>query len=318
MRLIASYGGADLYFTEYFRVHPDSVLDRDILKSITANPTGRPVIAQMIGNHVPSLVRTARELQKHPVAGIDLNLGCPVPIVYRKNAGGGLLRDPAQIDSILGPLRDAIDTKFTVKTRIGFDNLNEFEALLSVYSRHSIDLLTVHGRTVEEKYRSTVHYDFIARAVEVMSCPVIGNGNVVSPTKAESILAQTRARGLMVGRGAIRNPWIFNQIRQHLKGEPISMPKGTDVLAYIHSLYEMRLHPDFPEISHVQMMKKYLNYIGLGVESSGKFLHDIRRTKSRADLFRLCNEHLDHNAPMSLEPFDIPFKQTDFLCGEHS
>ena len=100
-RLIAGYGGADLYFTEYFRVHPDSVLDASILSSITSNPTGRPVIAQMIGNHIPSLVRTARELQNHPIAGIDLNLGCPVPVVYRKNAGGGLLRDPAQIDSIL-------------------------------------------------------------------------------------------------------------------------------------------------------------------------------------------------------------------------
>jgi len=262
-------------------------------------------------------VRIARELQNHPVAGIDLNLGCPVPVVYRKNAGGGLLRDPAQIDSILGALRDSIGTNFSVKTRIGFETINEFEELLSVYARHSLDLLTVHGRTVEEKYRSVVHYDCIARAVEVMPCPVIANGNVSSAHKAQSILTQTRARGLMVGRGAIRNPWIFQQIRQHLKGEPFRMPQGREVLAYIHSLYEMRLQPGFTEVSHVQLMKKYLNYIGLGVEPSGKFLHDIRRTNTRADLFRLCHEHLDHSDPMLLEPFDIPLKPTDFLCGEH-
>ncbi len=84
MRLISAYGNADVYFTEYFRVLPESRLDPQILSSITENPTGRPVIAQMIGNDIAALVRTARQLQEHPVAGIDLNLGCPVPIVYRK------------------------------------------------------------------------------------------------------------------------------------------------------------------------------------------------------------------------------------------
>jgi tRNA-dihydrouridine synthase len=88
-RLMANYGGADLYFTEYFRVHATSNLDKNILYSITENPTGKPAIAQMIGNDIPSLVRTARELQQYPIAAVDLNLGCPAPVVYRKCAGGG-------------------------------------------------------------------------------------------------------------------------------------------------------------------------------------------------------------------------------------
>lgn len=314
-KLITDYGGADLYFTEYFRVHPDSILDPAILESVTANPTGRPAIAQMIGNHIPSLVRAARELQNHPVAAIDLNLGCPVPVVYRKNAGGGLLRDPSQIDSILGALRDAIATKFTVKTRIGFDHPRVFEELLDVYARHSIDLLSVHGRTVEEKYRSTVHYDFIARAVERMPCPVLANGNVVSADKAQAVLKETSARGLMIGRAAIRNPWIFLQIRQKQRGEDPFMPMGKDVLAYIHTLYEVRWNSQTRESSHIQMMKKYLNYIGLGVEPSGRFLHEIRRVNTKSDFFRLCHEFLDHSRPMPLEPFDLALKNTDFLCG---
>ncbi len=99
----SAYGSADLLFTEYFRVYENSRLDRHILASITENPTGRPVIAQMIGNDIPSLVRIARELQEHPVAAVDLNLGCPAPVVYRKCAGGGLLRDPARVDRIWGP-----------------------------------------------------------------------------------------------------------------------------------------------------------------------------------------------------------------------
>src|SRR5258705_13231805 len=88
-RLMTSYGGADVYYTEYFRVHATSHLEKPILKSITENPTSRPVIAQMIGNDIPALVRTARELQQYPIAGVDLNLGCPAPAVYRKFAGGG-------------------------------------------------------------------------------------------------------------------------------------------------------------------------------------------------------------------------------------
>jgi tRNA-dihydrouridine synthase len=88
MRIMKHYGGPDLYFTEYFRVHVDSNLNKGILSSITENPTGRPIIAQMIGNDIPSLVRTAKELLHHPVAGIDLNLGCPAPVVYKKCAGG--------------------------------------------------------------------------------------------------------------------------------------------------------------------------------------------------------------------------------------
>ena len=93
------------------------------------------------------------------------------------------------------------------------------------------------------------------------------------------------------------------------------MPLGKDVLAYIHTLYEMKWNPQIREISHIQMMKKYLNYIGLGVEPSGRFLHEIRRVNTQSDFFRLCYEFLDHSRPMPLEPFDLPLKTTDFLCG---
>src|SRR5437762_2869408 len=213
-KLMTDYGGADVYFTEYFRVHPTSNLEKWILKSITGNPTGRPVIAQMIGNDIPALIRTARELQQYPVAAVDLNLGCPAPVVYRKCAGGGLLREPQRVDSILGALRDGILIKFTVKTRLGFESSAVFDDLLPIFARHSLDLLTVHGRTVRDMYRSEVRYDLITKAVEAMPCPVLANGNVYSAQNAEEILRATGARGLMIGRGAIRNPWLFEQIRQ--------------------------------------------------------------------------------------------------------
>src|SRR6059036_899689 len=199
--LMTRYGGADVYVTEYFRVHATSNLEKYILRSITENPTGRPVIAQMIGNDIPSLVRTARELQQYPVAAVDLNLGCPAPVVYRKCAGGGLLREPQRVDAILGALRDSLDIPFTVKTRIGFDSPDVFDELLPIFAKHSLDLLTVHGRTVQEMYRAAVHYDFIRTAVESLGCPVLANGNVDCVQTARWVLNETGAKGLMIGRG---------------------------------------------------------------------------------------------------------------------
>ena len=316
-KLISSYGGADIYYTEYFRVHATSTLDRSILRSITENPTGRPAIAQMIGNDIPSLVRTARELQNYPIAAVDLNLGCPAPVVYRKCAGGGLLRDPGHVDAILGALREAINTRFTVKTRIGFDSPEVFSGLLPIFAKHSLDLLTVHGRTVKEMYRSEVHYDYIARAVAELPCPVLANGNIYSARKATEVLQLTGARGLMIGRGAIRNPWIFHQFRQCERGETPFIPRGCDVLAYVRSLYEAVCSPEVPEAAQVQKMKKYMNYLGMGVEPTGQFLHRIRRVSSKAEFFSICTEFLDHDQPMPLDPFRLNLHEADLLAGEH-
>jgi len=300
MRVIARYGGPDVYWTEYFRVYAASHLDKWILKSITENPTGRPVVAQIIGNDIPALVRMAKLLQKYPVAAIDLNLGCPAPIVYRKCAGGGLLREPDKIDAILGAMRDAVTIPFTVKTRLGFESPDEFDALLNVFAKHPIDLLTVHARTVKQMYRPGVHYDLIARAARELKCPVLANGNVHSAGQAKQLLAETGARGLMIGRGAIRNPWLFDQIRAELRGEKIKLPTGRDVLAYIRELWDNEITPGVRETAQAQRMKKFMNFIGEGVGE--KFLHEIRRVATTADFFRVCGSFLDHAEPMSLEP----------------
>jgi tRNA-dihydrouridine synthase len=303
MRVIARHGGPDVYWTEYFRVHGQSRLDKWILRSVTENPTGRPVVAQLIGNDIPALVRTAKALQQFPVAAIDLNLGCPAPVVYRKCAGGGLLREPQKIDAILGALRDAVTIPFTVKTRIGFESPAGFDTLLPLFAKHAIDLLTVHGRTVAQMYRPGVRYDLIARAARELRCPVFANGNVHGSGQALALVAETGVRGLMIGRGAIRNPWLFDQIRRRHRGEKIQLPTGRDVLAYIHELWDAEVTPGVRKSAQVRRMKKFMNFIGEGVGE--KFLHEIRRVKTQADLFRVCETYLDHDQPMTLEPPDF-------------
>jgi tRNA-dihydrouridine synthase len=292
-RVLSRHGGPDIYYTEYFRVHQDSRPERHILRSIDENPTGRPVIAQMIGQDIPALVRTAGELQKLNIAGIDLNLGCPAPIVCRKEAGGGLLRNPEKIDAILRALRPAVHLRFTVKTRIGFDSPDEFPALLDLFRRHPIDALTVHGRTVKEMYRPGVHHDAIARAARLMPCPVFANGDVRDVESARRVVAETGARGLMIGRGAIRNPWIFSQIREAWEtGDIRTRPTPADLRAYIQTLHESNDHPGRREGARVGKMKKYLGYIAPGWNGSDAFWQELRPTLTLRDLFAVCDRHL--------------------------
>lgn len=305
MRVIAHYGAPDYFFTEFFRVHAQSRPEKHILKSVDENDTGRPVFAQLIGEDIAHLARTAAELLAHPVAGIDLNLGCPAPKVYKKNVGGGLLREPGRIDQILGALRQAIPGLFTVKMRVGFDDTSPFDRVVDLVNAHGVNLLSVHGRTVKEMYRSEVHYDLIGRAVARSRCPLLANGNITSAAKAAEVVGTTGAAGVMIGRHAIRNPWIFRQCRERFSGQPVTAVTLGDVRDYIERLYRATASAEIPERAHVNKMKKYLNFVGQSVDPAGAFLHDMRRAETELELFAVCDRHLisDPGREFSPEPY---------------
>ena len=305
MGVVAHYGAPDYFFTEFLRVHSMSRPEKHILRSIDENATGRPVFAQLIGEDITHLTRTVADLLSHPIAGIDLNLGCPAPKVYKKNVGGGLLRDPEKIGEILAALRAACPGLFTVKMRIGFEDTRHFDRVLDLVNTHRVDLLSVHGRTVKEMYRSEVHYDFIAHAVARVRCPVLANGNVTSAPAAARIVGQTRAAGVMIGRHAIRNPWIFRQCREIFSGQPVTPLTLADARDYVERLYRATQRPDLEERYHVNKMKKYLNFVGQSVDADGAFLHDMRRTETEAQLFAVCDRHLltDPSRDFALEPY---------------
>jgi nifR3 family TIM-barrel protein len=305
MKVIAHYGSPDYFFTEYFRVNDTSRLNRSILTAITENDTGRPVFAQMIGESVPDLVRTAKELCGYNIAGVDLNMGCPAPRIYRKNVGGGLLLLPEKVDRILGELRSAVnDRPLTVKMRLGFENTDNFYKILDIINRHSIDLLSLHGRTVKDMYHGTVKYDLIGEAVRRVDCPVLANGNIHSATTALEVLSQTGAAGVMVGRWAIGNPWLFNQIRQALRFEPITPVPLVEVRKYIDRLWQTPIAATMPERSRVGYLKMFLNYIALSVDAEGHFLRLMRHTQTEVELFDLCDRVLlgDLTKTLALAP----------------
>lgn len=305
MSVVSQFGSPDYFFTEYFRVHVQSRLEKPILESITENRTGRPVFAQMIGEDIHHLKRTTLELLQYPVAGIDLNMGCPAPTVYKKRCGGGLLREPSKVDRILGELRNTIPGIFSVKMRIGFEDQENFETILQLINKWEIDLLSVHGRTVKEMYRSAVHYDAIKRAAEIVSCPVLANGDVTSAKRAREIIDFTGAAGVMIGRHAIRNPWIFQQIREYESTGCLNPVPLYRVYEYIRELFDQLKRPWIKEKAQVNKMKKFLNFIGQGVDPDGQFIYRARRAQSEVELFDICQAFLlrPENGVFAEEPY---------------
>ena len=310
MQLLGKYGPPDLLFTEFFRVHGHSALDRPMIDSICEHGTGRPVFIQLIGENPPDLERTVKEIEEKqlPIAGIDLNMGCPAPKVYKKNVGGGLLREPEKVDTVLGCLRAAIRGRFTVKMRIGFDSDEYFETLLDLVGKHQVDLFSLHARTVKEAYRSDVHYDYIKRAAERLSCPVLATGNITSVRKGQWVLDTTNSDGLMIGRSCIRNPWIFRQLREYFADETVFRPTLGDVRMYIEDIFQATKQEGRAELGHVNQMKKFLNFVGLGVDTDGKFLHEMRRTRSKDELDRVCDRHLISGGRAEMYFPDEPIK----------
>lgn len=307
MRVMTRYGAPDYFFTEYFRVTPTSTPERHILESLQALGPQFPIFAQIIGENIPAIERTMRILETFPIAGIDLNLGCPAPKVYKKNVGGGLLRDPDRIDRILTAMRAATTGRFTVKMRLGFGDCDSFLRILDVIAAHAVDLVSIHGRTVKQMYRGEVDYERIRIAKERLPSPVFANGNIRSVASAQAVLRDTGVDGLMIGRAAIRNPWIFRQIRESIQGEPVFEPTLAHVRQYVEDLWDAFSKPSVPDRMQTNFLKKFLNFVGQSVDPEGHFLKAMRRAQSSGELFAICDEWMIHHGrealPFAEEPF---------------
>lgn len=318
MRLLARRGAPDFFVTEFLRVNATSSVDASVADCAaqTFPLTGTPLLVQLIGEDVPALVRIAEKILRdyaESVAGIDLNLGCPMPKIFRKNVGGGLLRDLPKVEKILAALREVCSAHgkfFTVKCRLGFDDASPFPRLLEIVRSHNVNLLAVHGRTVRGLYRAPVDYGAIADAVKKSACPVVANGEISSAAKAKTVRERTGCAGLMAGRHAVRNPWLFRQIREMLAGTPpekIFSPRLGDVFEYIRELENCVADEATSPARAAARMKKFLNFIGTGVDPEGAFLHAVRRAESPSEIFSVAEKFLLAGTlaerPFPAEPF---------------
>ena len=205
-------------------------------------------------------------------------------------------------------MKSVVESKLTVKMRIGFEDDSHFLEILKILKEVDVDLLSLHTRTVLGGYRSTPDHSYVSEAVKFLNCPVLLNGNVTSAQVAIDLKNKTGACGIMIGRSAIRNPWIFRQIREIQDGKPIFYPTMKNLYEYVLLLLDALKKPDMSDARLVARIKKFLNFVGLSVCPEGKFLHSMRRAQSSQELFSVCRRFmLDHGLAekkVSLEPFE--------------
>lgn len=233
-RLICKEQGAAMVYTEFVS---SEALVRDIpstVRKLQINDAERPVAIQIYGREPEAMVEAARIVEKARPDIIDINFGCPVKKVAGKGAGAGMLRDIPKLLSITEAVVKAVDIPVTVKTRLGWDCNNKIIGDLGPRLQDcGIAALTVHGRTRSQMYTGEADWEPIAalKADPRMEIPVIGNGDITSPLLARDAFDKYEVDGVMVGRGAIGAPWIFNEINSFIKkGEatetPISLKFG--------------------------------------------------------------------------------------------
>ena len=223
----------DVVFSEFMRVRPgagnaDRLAQGDLLD---AKPHGRgvPLIVQLIGRDLEPLVEGALEAQAAGAVHVNLNMGCPYGRM-NVGCGGGMLERPHELPGILAALRQAIGGTFSVKVRAGYSDPRQIFSLLPCFEDAGVDFLALHARTVEQRYGGLADHSLTAEVVRATRLPVIANGDIETAAGARQVLEQTGAAGLMIGRGALKDPLLFKRIR----GEA---PDGVDLrVAFLRQL----------------------------------------------------------------------------------
>ena len=208
--------GVDLTFSEMISANALIHHSKKSLKMIEKSPLETPYIVQ-IATGEPEVAKKAVEIINdiEGIDGIDLNCGCPVPKIVSQNAGSSLLQDLDQMARVIETVKKYSNKQYTsVKSRLGFNEKIPVEIAKTV-EKAGADFLTLHGRTRAGKYKAPVDYDAIAEAKAAVSIPVIANGDINSLQKVHEVRERTGCDGVMIGRGAVGNPWIFYQIKNN-------------------------------------------------------------------------------------------------------
>jgi tRNA-dihydrouridine synthase B len=221
-RVLRSIGGAGLTYTEFIASRNLLVGGRREALSATLDPDERPIALQIYGRDPDVMADAARALQDRGATLLDINMGCPSKKVCQNSGGSSLMRDPDLAIAIVRAVRAAISIPLTVKMRSGFDHtLRNAPDLAWRCQEEGAEAITIHWRTRADLYGGQRAVDKIAEAAQRLRVPVIANGDITDLDSARAMLDDTRAAGLMIGRGAIRNPWIFLQISAWLHDQPI-------------------------------------------------------------------------------------------------
>jgi len=263
-RSVCKINGADLMFTEFIS---SEGLIRDAEKSVQKldiYDSERPIGIQIFGDKIESMKQAARIAEAANPEILDINYGCPVKKVTCKGAGAGILLDLDKMQKMTAEIVKQVKIPVTVKTRLGWDeNTIKIEEVAERLQDVGIEALTIHGRTRKQMYKGTANWDYIANVKNNprISIPIFGNGDIDSPLKAKEYKEKYGVDGIMIGRAAIGNPWIFNQIKKYLnEGEEIEKPSIDERINILkkHLLFSAEWKGE--KLGLIEMRRHYSNY----------------------------------------------------------
>ena len=282
--------GADATVTEMVSAKALCYGDKKTASLLRRNPGVRCGV-QIFGCEPEFMARGAQlALELSGCDFIDINMGCPMPKIVNNGEGSALMKDPALAGRIVRAVREAVDVPVTVKTRKGWDksHVNVVE-LAQAVQENGAAAITVHGRTKTMLYSGTADWDVIAQVKQAVSIPVIANGDVISPEAAIRCLNWTGADGVMVGRAAFGDPWLFQQIRSALDGEPI--PDRPPLAQRMETaLRQMKLAWE-DKGEHIACLeaRKQLAWYLRGVRFSNYYKQQISQIKTMDDIHRIIS-----------------------------
>jgi len=263
-------------------------------KMLTILPDEHPVSLQLVGYDKESMVQAAEMVGETNADIIDINMGCPVLKIYKNGSGAALARDPNYAADIVRAVVERVDKPVTVKFRKGWDdeNVNAVEVAKAV-EQAGAQAVAVHGRTAKQLYSGKADWSIIRKVKNAVSIPVIGNGDIVEPEDAKRMIEETGCDGVMIGRSALGNPWVFREI-SHFLEHGVKLPRPDAQERIEVALRHMNLLvADKGEVIGVKEMRKHAAWYIKGLPGCAEMREEINKQETMDGMEHVLREYLD-------------------------
>ncbi|MCB0384578.1 MAG: tRNA-dihydrouridine synthase, partial [Bdellovibrionales bacterium] len=249
----------------------------------------QPVGIQLFGENLDNLAAAAKEVELMGADFVDLNFGCPVPKVVKKGAGSAVLRDLAVLAEVLKAVKGAISIPLTIKIRTGWDEASKnAHEVVRIAQEEGVTWVAIHGRTRAAGYSGLADWDYITDVQAKTSLPIIGNGDVRSAEQAVERLQGSGCWGVMIGRGCLKNPWIFRQSMALKNGEKVEVKKD-----FLWVLDRLRTHLERNSTERVVLiqLKKFSSWFSSGYPNSAQFRRDLFASTNVVEIYGRAQEY---------------------------